>query len=168
MLFFNHSFNNLNELFVEQLKDIYDCENRLIDALPKMSDAATSTDLKEAFNTHLLETRTHISRLEELFRSMGLEPKRVTCQGIKGLLAEGDEMIGAKGCEMTHDAALIAAAQKVEHYEMASYGTLAAWAEQLGMSNARDLLRSTLEEEEKADVKLTMIAETHINALAQH
>jgi len=168
MLFFNHSFNNLNDLFIEQLKDIYDCENRLIDALPKMSDAATSTELKGAFDSHLLETRTHVTRLEDIFRSMQIEAKRVTCQGIKGLLAEGDEMIGAKGDEMTHDAALIAAAQKVEHYEIASYGTLAAWAEQLGLTNSADILRRTLAEEEQADDKLSMLAESRINALAQH
>lgn len=168
MLFFNHSFNNLNDLFIEQLQDIYDCENRLIDALPKMSDAATSAGLKGAFDSHLLETRTHVTRLEDIFRSMQLEPKRIACQGIKGLLAEGDEMIGAKGCEMTHDAALIAAAQKVEHYEIASYGTLAAWAEQLGLTYSAEILRNTLAEEEQADERLSMLAESRINALAQH
>jgi ferritin-like metal-binding protein YciE len=168
MHFFSHTFNNLNELFVEQLKDIYDCENRLIDALPKMADAATSPDLRGAFTQHLSETRDHCRKLEAMFRAMNMEPERETCDGIKGLISEGDEMIDAKGDASTRDAALIAAAQKVEHYEIATYGTLRTWAQELNMPECASTLQGILDEEESTDDKLSAIAESRVNAMAHH
>ncbi|HYG76741.1 MAG TPA: ferritin-like domain-containing protein [Planctomycetota bacterium] len=168
MHLFNHEFHDLKDLFLEQLKDIYDCENRLIDALPLMADAATTPELKSAFNDHLAETRSQCERLEKMFRFMKMEPERETCEGIKGLIDEGDEMIGAKGDDMVRDAALIAAAQKIEHYEMASYGTLRTWAEHLGMDECARTLQGILDEEERTDKKLTQIAEARINAMAHH
>jgi ferritin-like metal-binding protein YciE len=168
MHLFSETFNNLNDLFVSQLKDIYDCENRLIDALPDMSEAATNPELKAAFDQHLEETRMQCSKLENMFRSMNLEPERKTCDGIKGLLSEGDELADAKGDPHVRDAALIAAAQKVEHYEIASYGTLRTWAQELGMNDCANTLQGILEEEKTTDEKLTRLAEARINVAAAH
>ena len=160
-------FNSLEDLFVEQLKDVYDAEQRLVEALPKMADAASSNSLKNAFSEHLEETRNHVTRLEEVFNSIGVEPERQTCQAMKGLVNEGSEIIDSKGSNpAVKDAGLIAAAQRVEHYEMAAYGTARTFAEQLGMSQAADLLQSTLDEEEAADEKLTQLATQKINAEA--
>jgi len=160
-------FNSLEDLFVEQLKDVYDAEQRLVEALPKMADAAHSSSLKNAFIAHLEETRNHVTRLEEVFNSIGVEPERQTCQAMKGLVSEGSEMIDSKGSNpAVKDAGLIAAAQRVEHYEMAAYGTARTFAEQLGLSQAADLLQSTLDEEEAADEKLTQLATQKINAEA--
>ena len=162
-------FNNLEELFWDQVKDIYDAEQRLTDALPKMADAAKDPQLKSAFREHLEQTRHHVERLEQIFRGAGKEPERETCDGIKGLLKEGDEMIGAKGDEVAVDAGLIAAAQRVEHYEMAVYGTIRTYAESLGRSDFADLLQRTLDEEGAADKKLTQIAERKIGVrVARH
>jgi ferritin-like metal-binding protein YciE len=160
-------FNSLEDLFVEQLKDVYDAEQRLVEALPKMADAANSSSLKSAFREHLEETRNHVTRLEQVFNSIGVEPERQTCQAMKGLVSEGSEIIDSKGSNpAVRDAGLIAAAQRVEHYEMAAYGTARTFAEQLGMSQAADLLQSTLDEEEAADEKLTQLATQKINAEA--
>jgi ferritin-like metal-binding protein YciE len=160
-------FNSLEDLFVEQLKDLYDAENRLVDALPKMAEAATSSSLKRAFTEHLEETRNHVTRLEQVFNSIGLEAERQTCQAMKGLVSEGSEIIDSKGSNpAVLDAGLIAAAQRVEHYEMAGYGTARTFAEQLGMREAADLLQSTLNEEGAADKKLTQLAMQKINAEA--
>ena len=159
-------FNNLEDLFWDQVKDIYDAEKRITDALPKMADAANDPQLKTAFREHLEQTRDHVERLEQIFRSAGKDPDRETCEGIKGLLKEGDDMIGAKGDDDTCDAGLIAAAQRVEHYEMAVYGTIRTYAERLGRNDFVDLLQRTLNEEGEADKKLTRIAETKINAQA--
>jgi ferritin-like metal-binding protein YciE len=159
-------FNSLEDLFWDQVKDIYDAEKRITDALPKMADAANDPQLKSAFREHLEQTRHHVERLEQIFRSAGKDPDRETCEGIKGLLKEGDDMIGAKGDDDTCDAGLIAAAQRVEHYEMAVYGTIRTYAERLGRVDFVDLLQRTLNEEGETDKRLTQIAETKINPKA--
>jgi ferritin-like metal-binding protein YciE len=162
-------FNNLEDLFWDQVKDIYDAEQRLTDALPKLADAAFDPALKNAFSEHLQQTRQHVQRLEQIFRSAGKEPERESCDGIKGLLKEGDEMIGARGDQNARDAGLIAAAQRVEHYEMAVYGTIRNYAASLGRDDFADLLQRTLDEEGEADRKLTRIAESKINSqVARH
>ena len=151
------SAENLQELFVEELRDVYDAEKQLTKALPKMAKAAESNELRAAFEEHLEITRMQVNRLEEVFKSLGLAARGKPCDGMKGLIEEGqshiEELEGA-----TLDAALIGAAQKVEHYEIAAYGTLATWAELLGHQDAKDLLGQTLEEEKEADEKLTGIA----------
>jgi ferritin-like metal-binding protein YciE len=151
------SAENLNELFVEEIRDIYDAEKQLIKALPKMAKAAESEDLRAAFEEHLEITRAHVDRLEEVFKLLGVAARGKTCEGMKGLIEEGQEaMEEMEGTVL--DAALIASAQKVEHYEIATYGTLATFAEVLDMQDAKDLLGQTLEEEKEADEKLTQIA----------
>ena len=148
---------NLQELFVEELRDVYDAEKQLTRALPKMAKAAGSDALRAAFEEHLDITRMQINRLEEVFKSLGKPARGKTCDGMKGLIEEGSshikELDGA-----TLDAALVGAAQKVEHYEIATYGTLAKWADLLGHQDAKDLLGQTLEEEKEADERLTGIA----------
>jgi ferritin-like metal-binding protein YciE len=158
---------NLQELFVDELKDIYDAEKQLTKALPKMAKAAESPDLRAAFEEHLEVTRMHVERAEEVFKVLGMAARGKTCEGMKGLIEEGAEMIEELERGSTLDAALIASAQKVEHYEIASYGTLATFAEVLNMQEAKDLLGQTLEEEKEADEKLTGIA-GQINPEAQN
>ena len=157
---------NLQELFVEELRDVYDAEKQITKALPKMAKAVESDELRAAFEEHLEITRMQVNRLEEVFKSLGLAARGKTCDGMKGLLEEGqshmEELDGS-----TLDAALIGAAQRVEHYEMAAYGTLATWADLLGYQDAKDLLGQTLEEEKEADEKLTGIA-GQINPEAEH
>ena len=151
------SAENLNELFVEEVRDIYKAEQQLVKALPKMARAAGSDDLRAAFEGHLQITKAHVSRLEEVFNLLGVPARGKTCEGMKGLIKEGAEAIEElEGVVL--DAALIAAAQKVEHYEIATYGTLATFAEVLEMEDAKDLLGQTLDEEKEADGKLTTIA----------
>jgi ferritin-like metal-binding protein YciE len=162
----SNEFNNLNDLFLNQLEDLYDAEIRLTEALPKMADAATSQELKGAFKHHLEQTRGHARRLEQIFNKLGKEPQRETCEAMKGLIREGSEMISAKGDPTVHDAALIAAAQRVEHYEMAGYGTVRTFAQHLGMSDVANTLQQTLNEEGETDKLLTQIAETTINTQA--
>ena len=157
---------NLQELFVEELRDVYDAEKQITKALPKMAKAVESDELRAAFEEHLDITRMQVNRLEEVFKSLGLAARGKTCDGMKGLLEEGqshmEELDGS-----TLDAALIGAAQRVEHYEIAAYGTLATWADLLGYQDAKDLLGQTLEEEKEADEKLTGIAGM-INPEAEH
>jgi ferritin-like metal-binding protein YciE len=151
------SAENLQELFVEEVRDIYDAEKQLVKALPKMAKAAESAELRGAFEEHLEITRAHVGRLEEVFKLLGVAARGKTCEGMKGLIEEGQEaMEEMEGTVL--DAALIASAQKVEHYEIATYGTLATFAEVLGMEDAKDLLGQTLDEEKEADQKLTEIA----------
>jgi ferritin-like metal-binding protein YciE len=151
------SAENLNELFLEEIKDIYDAEKQLVKALPKMAKAAGSEELRAAFQEHLAQTREHVGRLEEVFKKLGSAARGKTCEGMKGLIEEGAEAIEEmEGVVL--DAALIAAAQKVEHYEIATYGTLATFAEVLEMEDVKDLLGQTLNEEKEADEKLTVIA----------
>jgi len=154
---------SLKDLFTEQLKDLYSAETQLVDALPKMADAAHAPELKNAFREHLNQTKQHVDRLEQIFRRVGESPKGETCEGMKGLIKEGQEMIKMKGEPEVLDAGLIAAAQRVEHYEMAGYGTVRTYAELLGDPESVRLLEKTLQEEEEADEKLTEIAESHIN-----
>jgi ferritin-like metal-binding protein YciE len=162
------TFDTLDDLFLQQLEDVYDAEKRLVDALPKMADAAKHHDLKAAFQNHLRETEVHVRRLEEVFRELGKEPQREACDAMKGLISEGNSMVNAGGDDDVRDAGLIAAAQRVEHYEMASYGTLRTLAKQLGHQGVATTLQQTLDEEGAADRKLTELAETHINAEARH
>jgi ferritin-like metal-binding protein YciE len=149
---------NLHELFVDELRDIYDAEKQLTKALPKMAKAADSDELRAAFEEHLEITRMQVNRLEEVFKSLGMAARGKPCEGMKGLIAEGQEMIEELEQGPTRDAALISAAQKVEHYEIASYGTLATFAEIMDHQDAKDLLGQTLDEEKEADEKLTGIA----------
>ncbi|SRR5579884_1296826 len=165
-LFTNQEFNSLEDLFVNQLEDLYDAEKRIVNALPKMAETAAAPALRRAFQEHLEQTRHHVDRLDTIFRQLGRTPQREACEAMKGLLREGDEMIGAKGDPDVRDAALIAAAQRVEHYEMAGYGTARTFALRLGHTDAARLLQSTLQEEVAADKKLTEVAETEVNARA--
>ncbi|MFN8441879.1 MAG: ferritin-like domain-containing protein [Caldilineaceae bacterium] len=155
----NTEMKDLNDLYVEQLQDLYDAENQLIKALPKMADAATAPDLKKGFTQHLNQTQTHAERLETILSNMGVSLKGKPCEAMKGLIKEGDEVIKMKGDSDVKDAALIAAAQRVEHYEIAGYGTVRTFAQHLGESDARELLQVTLDEEGETDKKLTSLAE---------
>jgi ferritin-like metal-binding protein YciE len=154
---------SLKDLYLEQLKDLYSAETQLVDALPKMAERATSPDLKKGFQDHLRQTQEHVSRLEQIFRDLGDVPKGHTCEGMKGLIKEGEEMIKMQGDDKVIDAGLIAAAQRVEHYEIAGYGTVRTYAEMLGHSQHVTLLERTLQEEEMTDEKLSQLAESHIN-----
>ena len=154
---------SLKDLYMEQLKDLYSAETQLVDALPKMAEAASSADLKKGFNDHLKQTKEHVARLEKIFQDLGESPKGETCEGMKGLVKEGSEMIKMKGEDAARDAGLIAAAQRVEHYEIAAYGTVRTYAELLGYGQHVTLLEKTLNEEEDTDEKLTQLAESHIN-----
>lgn len=159
-------FNTLDDLFLQQIEDLYDAEKRLTQALPKMADKATSPQLKQAFQSHLKETEGQIKRLEQVFDLLNKKPERETCAAMKGLIQEGSDVVDAKGDEDVIDAALIAAAQRVEHYEMAGYGTVRNLAKRLGHAQAADLLQQTLDEEGAADKKLTQIAESSVNTQA--
>jgi ferritin-like metal-binding protein YciE len=165
-LFTNTEFNSFQDLFVEQIRDLYDAEQRLTEALPKMASAAGNTQLRQAIESHLTETQGHVTRLEQIFREINVEPERQTCQAMKGLVSEGEEMIKAKGDPDVKDAALIAAAQRVEHYEISAYGTARAFARRLGLTQAANLLQQTLNEEKAADEKLNTIAESSVNRQA--
>ncbi|MDC8103881.1 MULTISPECIES: ferritin-like domain-containing protein [Chryseobacterium] len=156
--------SSLHQFFVSALKDIYFAENAIIDALEKMQEAATTEELKDAFEDHQLQTKKHVSRLEKVFKLIDEKPEKKECEAIKGIIKEGEEIIkSTKDGSMTRDAALIIAAQKVEHYEIATYGGLAQLAITMGHDKAADLLEKTLEEEEDTDYTLTEIAETYIN-----
>ncbi|MCY0969216.1 ferritin-like domain-containing protein [Chryseobacterium wangxinyae] len=158
----------LHKFFVDALKDIYYAEHKLVDALQKMGDAATTEELKDAFEDHQLQTKKHISRLDKVFKSIDETPEQKTCEAMDGLIKEGEEIIkSTEEGSMTRDAALIIAAQKVEHYEIATYGGLVQLAITMGHDKAADLLEKTLQEEEDTDYNLTEIAETHINFDAQ-
>jgi ferritin-like metal-binding protein YciE len=153
----------LHDAFVEELRDTYDAERQLTKALPKMAKAASTPELREAFETHLEETRGHVERLEQVFESLDEKVRGKHCEGMAGIIEEGKAMMGEDFDEATMDAALIAAAQRVEHYEMAAYGTVVAWAQAMGHTQAAKLLQQTLNEEKAADKKLTALAEGGIN-----
>jgi len=159
--------NDLQKLFVDELADIYNAEQQLTKALPKLAKAAESDVLRQAFEDHLEETTEQLSRLDEVFRALGESPKRKTCKGMQGLIEEGKEVMEEHEGTEAVDAALIACEQKVEHYEIASYGTLCAWAERMGNSEALDLLKENMEEEEATDEKLTQLAESLANERAE-
>lgn len=162
-LFTSEEFNSLEDLFTHELKDIYDAEIRITEALPKLADKAHSPNLKRAFQNHLQQTEKHIERLKEVFEHRGLEPEREKCQAMNGLSKEAETVLSADGDADVLDAALIAAAQRVEHYEMAVYGTLRAFALQLNDEYSAELLEQTLDEEKQTDKKLTEIAEGSVN-----
>jgi ferritin-like metal-binding protein YciE len=150
--------NRLMHLYTEELKDLYNAENQLVKALPKMAKAATSEDLRAGFEEHLNQTKEHVVRLEEIFEALGESPKGKKCKGMEGLIKEGAEMI-EEGIESEElDAGLISAAQRVEHYEMAGYGCVSAYAKLLGEDHAASLLKKTLEEERATDHKLTQLS----------
>jgi ferritin-like metal-binding protein YciE len=151
--------NSLQDAFVDSLKDIYDAEHQIIETLPQMEQQAQSKELKTAFREHLAQTRNQVQRLEQVFQQFGESPARKACKGMKGTLAEGKEMIQSAQDPDVRDAMMIAAAQHVEHYEMAAYGTLRTWAQTLGNREACGLLQQTLDEEGETDHKLTRIAE---------
>ena len=156
----------LHDAFLDELKDAYDGEKQLTKALPKMAKAATSPDLRAAFESHLEETRGQIGRLEQVFELLEENAKGKRCDGIAGIIEEGSSAMGEDFDEATMDAVLIAAGQRAEHYEMAAYGTLVAWAQALGETEAAGLLEQTLNEEKAADEKLTKLAEGGINQQA--
>lgn len=151
--------NSMRDLFVDELRDLYSAENQLVSALPQMAAAAKSDTLKSAFESHLEETRGHVRRLSEIFTDLGQSPNGKTCKAMQGLIAEGSEAIQMQGDPDVRDAALIGAAQRVEHYEMAGYGVARTFAKELGFDNAASKLQKTLDEEGSADKKLTSIAE---------
>ena len=159
--------NELHELFLEELADIYSAEQQLTKALPKMAKAAESEELRQAFEEHLQQTEEQISRLDQVFESLGEKMKRKTCKAMQGLIEEGTEVMQEHKGSPAIDAALIAAAQKVEHYEIASYGTLCTWADQMDHQDALDLLKQSIEEEETTDERLTELAETVANQRAE-
>jgi len=165
---FSTNLDSFETLFTDQLQDLYDAEQRLTKALPKMAAAAHNANLKSAFEQHLRETQNQVSRLERAFQMMSQTPKTKTCEAMKGLIAEGDEMVNAKGNPDVKDAALIAAAQRVEHYEISGYGTARTFAERLGRHDVAQLLQQTLQEEEATDKKLTALAEQQVNPQAAH
>jgi len=160
------SVDTIEKLFIAELKDLYSAENQITKALPKMVKAATSPDLKKAFESHLRETEGQIERLVEICNLIGANPKGKSCEGMKGVLSEGSSMLEEVEEGDVRDAALISAAQRVEHYEMAAYGTVRTYAELLGQSQAAKLLEETLEEEKAADQKLTSISQ-RVNVRAQ-
>lgn len=153
---------NLQDLFVEELKDIYDAEKRLLQALPKMAEEVSSPELAKAITEHTEVTKEHVARLEQVFGEIGRPPARRKCEGMIGLLEEGREILEKDGDPSAKDAAVIASAQKLEHYEIAGYGCLRAWCEILGYEEAARLIEQTLDEEKEADLVLTEIA-TSIN-----
>jgi ferritin-like metal-binding protein YciE len=163
---FTRDIKTMNDLFVHQLQDIYYAEKQLVKALPKMADKATDKELKQGFLTHLEETKTHVQRLEEVFRMWGTEVKAVDCPAIDGIIEEADEVTGEVADKSVLDAALINAGQAAEHYEIARYGSLIAWARLLGRNECASLLQKTLDEERIADKKLTSLAEGKINLRA--
>jgi ferritin-like metal-binding protein YciE len=151
--------NSLQSLYVHQLKDLYSAEKQITEALPKMAQAASSPELKNAFEQHLEQTRTHLDRLTSLLRDEGENPGNKKCKGMEGLIEEGNEALKQQGDNATKDAALIGAAQKVEHYEIAGYGTVQTYAKMLGNTMAASTLQKTLNEEGETDKKLTRLAE---------
>lgn len=154
---------NFEDLFHDMLQDIYYVEKKLVKTLPGMAKKATAPDLRTAIEDHLTETEGHVQRLEQVFELLGKTPKAKKCEALEGLIAEAEEVMSEITDKQTLDAAIIASAQAVEHYEIARYGTLCSWAEQLGQDDAADLFEKTLEEEKAADEKLTEIAEEEVN-----
>jgi ferritin-like metal-binding protein YciE len=156
----------LHDLYVDELKDLYNAEHQLLKALPKMAKAATAPELSQAFTDHLAETKGHVERLDKIFKKLDASPKGKTCKAMEGLVEEGKEVMEEDAEPAVMDAALIAAGQRVEHYEMAGYGCVRTFARLLGYDQAADLLQETLNEEGAADKKLTKLAETVINVEA--
>lgn len=163
---FSKDIKTMDDLFVHTLRDIYYAEQQIVKALPEMIEKASSTELKNAFKHHLEETKGHVKRVEEVFRMHGVEAKGVDCPAIDGIIDEAEEIAGEVDDKAVLDAALVAAAQAVEHYEMTRYGTLMAWAKELGRNDCANVLQKNLDEEKAADKKLTGIAEARVNQMA--
>jgi ferritin-like metal-binding protein YciE len=163
MGFFSKDIRTMDDLFVHTLRDIYYAEQEILKALPTMIEKATNPQLRSGLEQHLAESRNHVRRVEQVFGMHGVEPKTVTCPAINGIIKEADEIAGEVDNKEVLDAALIAAAQAVEHYEITRYGALVAWAKQLGRSDCASVLHQNLEEEKAADQKLTRIAESKVN-----
>ena len=155
--------DTLQKLYTDELRDLYNAENQLLKALPKMAKAASSEDLKEAFEKHLEQTKGHVERLEQVFEELDEKPKGKTCRAMKGLIEEGSEILEQDGEESVRDAGIIVAAQKVEHYEIAGYGSARTFAHLLGQNKAADLLQTTLDEESETNEVLNRLAESVIN-----
>jgi ferritin-like metal-binding protein YciE len=166
MGFFSRDIKTLDDLFVHTLRDIYYAEQQITQALPDMIAKATDTRLKQGFQAHLGETKNHVKRLEQVFKMHDVDAKGVDCPAIDGILDEANDVAGEVDDKQVLDAALIAAAQAVEHYEMTRYGTLIAWAKQLGRADCAAVLQQTLDEEKAADTKLTALAEGNVNRKA--
>ena len=163
---FTKDIATLDDLFVHQLQDLYYAENQILKALPKMMAKATNAQLKQGLETHLRETEGQVARLEQVFRMHGAPVKAVDCPAIDGIIKEANEVAGEVSDKQVLDAAIIAASQAVEHYEITKYGTLIAWAKQLGRQDCASVLEQTLNEEKATDAKLTAMAEANINRKA--
>jgi ferritin-like metal-binding protein YciE len=163
---FTKDIKNMDDLFVHTLRDIYYAEKQIVKSLPEMIDKANDPQLKQGFQTHLRESENHVKRLDQVFQLLGKQAQGVDCPAIDGIIEEAEDVAGEVQDKTVLDAALIAAAQAVEHYEMTRYGTLIAWAKQMGRNDAATLLNQTLEEEKATDKKLTQIAEANINRRA--
>jgi ferritin-like metal-binding protein YciE len=155
--------NTLQKLYTDELRDLYNAENQLLKALPKMAKAASSEELKEAFEQHLEQTKGHVKRLEQVFEELDEKPKGKTCRAMKGLIEEGSEVLEEDGENSVRDAGIIVAAQKVEHYEIAGYGSVRTFAHLLGQNKAAELLQATLDEESETNEVLKRLAESVIN-----
>ena len=166
MGFFSKDIKTMDDLFVHTLRDIYYAEKQILKALPDMIEKATDSQLKQGFQTHLRETENHVARVEEVFRMHGVDAKGVDCPAIDGIIEEAEDVAGEVEDKQVLDAALIAAAQAVEHYEITRYGTLIAWAKQLGREDCASVLQKNLDEEKATDKKLTTMAETKVNRKA--
>jgi ferritin-like metal-binding protein YciE len=166
MGFFTKDIKTMDDLFVHTLRDIYYAENQILKALPDMIEKATDPQLKQGFQSHLAETKGHVQRVEQVFKMHGVDVKGVDCPAIDGIIDEAEEIAGEVEDKNVLDAALIAAAQAVEHYEITRYGTLVAWAKQLGRNDCASVLQKNLDEEKAADQKLTTLAEKSINRKA--
>jgi ferritin-like metal-binding protein YciE len=165
-LFSSTRLDSLKTLLIDQLQDLYDAEEQLVKALPKMASAAIFPELKSAFQEHLQETKGHVKRLEQAFEKLGTKAKRQTCEAMEGLVEDGSDMMKQDAEPSVRDAGLICAAQKVEHYEMAGYGCVRTWAQELGFRDVAQLLQQNFEEEKAADEKLTRVAESMVNLQA--
>jgi ferritin-like metal-binding protein YciE len=163
---FTKDIRTMNDLFVHQLQDIYYAEKQLVKALPKLAEKATDKQLKQGFLTHLDETKAHVQRLQQVFQMHGAAMKAADCPAIDGIIEEADEVFGEVEDKSVLDAALINAAQAAEHYEITRYGSLIAWAKQLGRNDCASVLQKTLDEEKATDKKLTTLAESKINLRA--
>lgn len=163
---FTSDINNMNDLFVHTLRDIYYAENQIVRSLPEMIEKASAPALAQGLKEHLKETNNHVARLEQVFKMYGMEAKGVDCPAIDGIIEEAEEVAGEVDDKDVLDAAIIAAAQAVEHYEISRYGTLIAWARQLGRDDCAAVLQRTLEEEKATDKKLTALAEGKVNRQA--
>lgn len=163
---FTKDIKTMNDLFVHQLRDVYYAENQLVKALPTMADKATDPQLKQGFLSHLDETKNHVKRLEQIFQMQGTEAKGVDCPAIDGIIEEADDVAGEVDDKAVLDAALINAGQAAEHYEITRYGSLIAWARQLGRDDCAAILQKTLDEEKAVDKKLTSLAESKVNLRA--